>query len=79
TLKHSAHRGDYYNNNEHDDIYLVEREVDPMTLIFHPDEVAGFKLMPWRELKEKINAKTSGFVSHGQYPRLFEIIEEKGY
>ena len=79
TQKHHAQRGDYYNNKEFDDIYLAEREIDVDSLTFHPDEVAEFKLMPWCELKEKIEAKTPGFVSHGQYKKLFKIIKEKGY
>jgi isopentenyl-diphosphate Delta-isomerase len=79
TQKHNVQRGDYYDNREYDDIFLVEREIDPKALKFPADEVAGFQLMPWRKLREKIEAKTPGFVPHGQYPKLFEIIEAKGY
>lgn len=78
TQKHAAERKDYV-NNEFDDVYLVKREIEVEALTFHPDEIAEFKLMPWRELKDKIETGDPGYVPHGQYKKLFEIIEQKGY
>lgn len=76
--KHFPQRGDFYENREFNDIYLVEKNFR-LEDLKRGEEVTDFKFLPWREFKKQIELKTPGFVTHGEYVELFKIIEKKGY
>ena len=66
-----------YINNEHNDIYLVEMEIDINTLSFQDGEVEEAKLIPWKKLQKWISEKKGDVVSHPkEYKLLFEHLKK---
>ena len=67
-----------YVDNEHDDIYLVEMEIDPGALDLQKGEVAEVRLIPWRELRVWVNENRKDVVPYpAEYKLLFDYLEKK--
>lgn len=66
-----------YINNEHNDIYLVEMEININTLNFQDGEVEEAQLVPWEDFQRWVSEEKDDIVPHPEeYKLLFEYLKK---
>jgi len=66
-----------YFNNEHQDVYLIRRNLDVEKLVLQKEEVAEVKFIDIQELKDILAKKDPAFVMHDEeYKALFEYLKK---
>jgi len=76
TVSQGAERVGPDKNKEFNQVYLVTRDLDLSTLTLQETEVAEVRYMPWREVKQHIEAADPTYCDHtNEYQALFEYLE----
>ena len=66
-----------YINNEYNDVYLVEKMIDPAKLKIQTSEVAEVRLIPWEEFRDWVEQEKADVVPHpDEYKLIFDYLEK---
>lgn len=66
-----------YINNEHNDVYLVEMDLNIEELTLQKEEVSEVRLMPWKEFKSWVDEEREDIVPHSkEYSLLFDYLDK---
>jgi hypothetical protein len=70
-------KGGTYINNQFDHIFLVKRDLDITKLILQESEVEKVKLIPWQELRQRVEENDPTLVKHEEeFHLLFAFLKD---
>ena len=66
-------------DNELCDIFLLERDIEPVALTLQKEEVSAVKLLHYTKFREELQLHPESYVPHPEeYRRLFRFLDDRG-